>query len=89
MELVCNELWWKGPKFLIERRVTWPEWQITKNTAETTNLIESECKAKAPITQSVFLTYYDPEGRKKLIHRYSSFHRTCRISAYVVDFVKE
>ena len=86
-ELLQNSLWWCGPEFLIDNIVSWPEWQVTPDTNEIQKIISQESKRKVVRHAKIALVYSAEDNAKELIHKHSSFHQTCLVTAYVFRFL--
>lgn len=86
-ELNQNQLWWHGPTFLKEDRSQWPVWQSHRNDKEIEKVVRAEYSARVAQSQSVCLTYFDADRCQELIEKYSSFHRLCVVTAYIIRFI--
>lgn len=81
-----RSLWWNGPSILQQRNGDWPQWQATKES-NTIEIVGSEIRRPPTRVDMALLTIASKDGNEtNLIERRSSYHKTCRATAYVFRF---
>ena len=82
-KLVEDHLWWNGPKFVMECKVTWPKKEIVKGP-------EIETETKKAYQEFTMLTVSSKKAESDCIEPsvYSSWQKLVRVQAWLVRFVE-
>lgn len=87
--LLNHSLWWNGPPMLEQSCDSWPKWQA-KPDSSTIEIVGSETVRPSLYFDNVLLTTTVEGGQMiELINRWSSYQKTCRITAYVFRFCSQ
>lgn len=85
--LLNHSLWWNGPELLQHNVDTWPPWQ-PRHDIRTSEIVGSGIRRPPTHFDTVLLTTKIDDGTEtNLIERWSSYHKTCRVTAYVFRFL--
>ena len=91
-ELVSNEAWWVGPKFLRQSPDTWPNNPMAQGSDITEDASLEMVKRQPVVSHSLTANEYtledDDIGNVMDIERYGSLRRLLRVTAYVLRFIR-
>ena len=87
-ELVHNNMWWKGPPFLLNPPEKWPVMPTSRNTAD----VDQEVSKTLPRIVNTFATFANSSTEAGIsrvidITRFSALMKFLRVTALVLKFV--
>lgn len=85
--LIDRSLWWNGPTLLSQSNEDWPLWEPRVSDAATVEATNTEVKRSNNRDNVVLLTTAtDTQPEIELISRWSSYKKTCRVTAFILRF---